>query len=145
MSNFVKADDPPGKVSQTDIFSFNKISVENQLSDLATLELALKSGNSDAVDSIMNQSEGKIVKAVLPENRQQTATPGKFPSFLWSFLWSAAGTYTIYGAVAGPISVLIVYLASDRDKKEVRRALWGWVTGTVVGLGLWLYIRSLRV
>jgi hypothetical protein len=58
---------------------------------------------------------------------------------------SAAGTYTIYGAVLGPISVLVVYFASQRNKKEVRKSLWGWITGTIVGFGLWLLIKSLKV
>jgi hypothetical protein len=67
--------------------------------------------------------------------------PGKFPSFLWSFILSAVGAYTIYGLVLGPISVLVVYLLAKKQKKEVMKSVWGWITGTAVGLGIWILLR----
>lgn len=69
--------------------------------------------------------------------------PGNFPSFLWSFLISAIGAYTIYGLVLGPLSVLAVYFMAKKKKSEVMKAVWGWLTGTAVGLGVWILIRVL--
>jgi hypothetical protein len=65
-----------------------------------------------------------------------TAEPGKMPSFWFTFAFSSIGTYTLYGAVAGPISVGIVYLSSDNDKIEVRKAIWGCLSGTLIGAGI---------
>jgi len=69
--------------------------------------------------------------------------PGNFPSFLWSFLISAIGAYTIYGLVLGPLSVLAVYFMAKKKKSEVMKAVWGWLTGTAVGLGVWILIKVL--
>jgi hypothetical protein len=70
--------------------------------------------------------------------------PGRIPSFWFSFALSAVGTYSLYGAVAGPISVGIVYLAADKDKKEVKKAIWGCVTGTILGAGIKYAVVKLR-
>lgn len=67
--------------------------------------------------------------------------PAKIPSFWWSFVLSAIGAYTLYGLAVGPISVIVVYFASERNKREVRLSLWGWLLGTVFGIGLWLLFK----
>jgi len=77
----------------------------------------------------------------VPKKRKRKLAPGNIPSFWWSFTLSAIGSYTIYGIGAGPISVLVVYFSTDANKKEVRRAMWGWITGTIVGLGLWAILK----
>lgn len=69
--------------------------------------------------------------------------PGNFPSFLWSFLISAVGAYTIYGLVLGPLSVLAIYFMAQGKKSEVMKAVWGWLTGTALGLGIWILIKVL--
>lgn len=72
---------------------------------------------------------------------KEALLPGSFPSFLWSFLISAVGAYTIYGLALGPLSVLVIYFLAKGNKKEVMKSVWGWITGTVVGLGLWILLR----
>ncbi|MEA2043253.1 MAG: hypothetical protein U9N85_11990 [Bacteroidota bacterium] len=73
---------------------------------------------------------------------QQKLLPGNFPSFWFSFLISAIGAYTIYGLAAGPLSVLLIYLLAKGSKSEVMKSFWGWITGTAVGLGIWILIRA---
>jgi hypothetical protein len=140
----VFAGNPPNYKKTTNPFLFNPTQINQSLSALNLLESAVKQGNSVKIDSIIGSSESKISKAELPKQISEIKSPGKIPSFLWSFVLSAAGTYTIWGTAAGPISVLVVYFASGRDRKEVHRSLWGWVTGTVFGLGLWMLVKSLQ-
>jgi hypothetical protein len=47
--------------------------------------------------------------------------PLGIPSFLW-------------GCVLGWVGILIVYLVSDEDMDETKKALWGCLTGTAVGV-----------
>ena len=76
-----------------------------------------------------------------PQKEIENSSPGGIPSFWWSFVLSAIGSYTLYGIGAGPVSVLIVFFASGRNKKEIRKSIWGWISGTVVGIGLWVLVR----
>ena len=69
----------------------------------------------------------------MPRDTTKTLAPGKIPSFWFAFVISAIGTYTIYGLAAGPIAVIIVYLSSSGSKKETWRAVWGCITGFVIG------------
>jgi len=79
-----------------------------------------------------------------PIEIHKTHSPWGIPSFLWSFVLSAIGAFTIYGLGLGPLSVLIVYFASKKSKKEVRKSVWGWIVGTVVGLGLWILLKFIQ-
>lgn len=92
------------------------------------------SGNS--TDQIKSADEIPV-----PIKKSKRNSPGKISSFWWAFVLSAIGSYTIYGIAAGPISVLVVYLSSKGSKTEVRKAIWGWITGTVLGLGIWALVK----
>ena len=68
--------------------------------------------------------------------------PGRMPTFLFTALVSAAGTYTLYGAGAGPIAVAIVYACKHGDRHEVKLAIFGCLTGAAVGgLAKWLSVK----
>ena len=71
------------------------------------------------------------------------SAPGNFPSFWWAFSFSIVGSYFIYGAVAGPIAVAIVYFNTDKDKAETKKAIYGCLTGTVLGLGIRYLVSNL--
>jgi hypothetical protein len=79
----------------------------------------------------------------VPKHKKQFLSPGNIPSFWWSFILSAIGAYTIYAIGIGPISVLVVYFASKKNKIEVRKATWGWITGTLLGIGVWAATKLL--
>ena len=66
-----------------------------------------------------------------------------FPFFLFAFIISAIGAYTIYGLAVGPLTVLIIYFIVNGRKKEVMKSFWGWIAGTLVGLGVWIMLRVL--
>lgn len=68
--------------------------------------------------------------------------PGRMPTFLFTSLISAVGTYTLYGAGAGPIAVAIVYACKHGDRREVKLAIYGCLTGAAVGGFIkWLSVR----
>ena len=78
----------------------------------------------------------------IPQDLQKTCVPGRTPTFAFVFTISAIGTYTLYGAGAGPVTAAIIYIATDGNRKHTRQAIWGCVTGMVVGgLVKWLSVR----
>lgn len=104
---------------------------------------------NDSIPAINQLSAGSEISEIdnlgevieNPQDENKTASPGKIPSFWWSFVLSAIGSYTIYGIGLGPLSVLIVYFSSGKDKIEVRKSIWGWISGTVAGLGVWALMK----
>ncbi len=77
-----------------------------------------------------------------PVKFEKTCVPGRMPTFLFIFSISAVGTYTLYGAGAGPVTAAIIYIATDGNRKHTRQAIWGCVTGMVVGgVVKWLSVR----
>jgi len=78
----------------------------------------------------------------IPKDFNKTCVPGRMPTFLFVCTISAIGTYTLYGAGAGPVTAAIIYIATDGDKKHTRQAIWGCITGMVVGgVVKWLSVR----
>lgn len=82
-------------------------------------------------------------KEVLPFGDAQISAPGNIPSFWWAFSFSLVGSYFIYSAVAGPIAVAIVYFNTDKSKPETKKAIYGCLTGTVLGLGIRYVVSNL--
>ena len=64
------------------------------------------------------------------------STTKKFPTFWVVFIISAIGAFTLYGLAAGLIALTIVYFATKGNKKETKKAFWGFLVGLVVGLGI---------
>lgn len=119
-------------------FGFSAINAQEQ-----TMGFEFNAAEMEQVFAETNQMEAVLVKItdlnlkqpieLGPEQWKQLSAPGALNSFWWSFVLSAVGTYSIYGVVLGPISVLVVYLSSDADKAETKKALWGWLAGSAVG------------
>ena len=114
---------------------------------LSSFYLCVFGVNPEKNDTIPDGGQSNSV-IIIPDvdedneiNEKEPDEPGKIPSFWWSFILSTLGTYTIYGMGIGPLSVLIVYFVSKRNKKEVSKSIWGWVTGTIAGLGIWALIK----
>ena len=77
-----------------------------------------------------------------PAKIEKTCVPGRMPTFLFVFTISAVGTYTLYGAGAGPVTAAIIYIATDGNRKHTRQAIWGCISGMVVGgMVKWLSVR----
>lgn len=96
--------------------------------------------NSDLPQII--EEEPSFWQKVLMFPRNITA-PWGLPTFWFVFVVSAIGTYTLWGIPAGLIAVTIVYFSAKGNKKEFRRALFGWILGTILGGTLKYFIYNL--
>jgi hypothetical protein len=123
-----------------DLFTYDTDKVEKEFADLKKLESYLKlnpeASNLDIISAFPKLENLVNSDINCPFNHLEIAAPGKFPSFLFTFTLSAIGTYFIYGAIAGPISVAIVYFSTKKDKIETKKAIWGCITGTLIGAGI---------
>lgn len=88
-------------------------------------------------------SSSKILTEKNPDSTCEKDAPGKLSSFWWSFILSFIGGATLWGLGVGPISVLIVYFSSKRDKKEVRKSVLGWILGSLLGIAVWILLKTI--
>ena len=66
-----------------------------------------------------------------PVKIERTCVPGRIPTFPFVAVISAVG-----------VTAAIIYIATDGNRKHTRQAIWGCVTGMVVGgVVKWLSVR----
>jgi hypothetical protein len=123
-----------------DLFTYDNEKIEHEFANLKTIESFLilnpDASNDEILSAFPLAGELLNTKVNIAANYLDITAPGKLPSFWFAFTLSAIGTYFIYGAVAGPISVLIVYASTNKDKPETKKAIWGCLTGTIIGAGI---------
>ncbi len=123
-----------------DLFSYDENKIAEEFKELANLEKLLLENANLSHSEIVNHNSGynKYLYSEIysPLNITEISAPGKIPSFWWAFSLSIIGSYTLYGAVAGPIAVGVVYLNTHKNKQETKKAIYGCLTGTVLGLGI---------
>ncbi|MCR5455623.1 MAG: hypothetical protein K6F33_11610 [Bacteroidales bacterium] len=96
----------------------------------------------DATIEVSNPYRVDYNQLLIPDDLKKTCVPGRINTFAFVATISAVGTYTLYGAGAGPVTAAIIYIATDGDKKHKRQAIWGCITGMVVGgVVKWLSVR----
>ena len=121
-----------------DLFSFDEKKIETEFKEIDKLEkIVISNPNLSFKELVkLNPKFLKLSKnkVFIPINYNLNKTNNS--SFWWTLGVSVVGSYTLYGAVAGPISVGIVYLSSKKDKFETKKAVWGCLTGTIIGFGL---------
>jgi hypothetical protein len=103
--------------ANADLFVINEEEVTAQISELDNLENYVTAHQGATLtDVIKATSEGSANFDVsMLNNFATTYAEGPvagIPSFLW-------------GCVLGPAGLLVVYLVSDQDKQETRKALYG--------------------
>jgi hypothetical protein len=130
-----------------ELFDYNEKKVATEFAELDLLESMLIENPDLSISDIVFRFPQY---AYLIENNQisplgitNISAPGNIPSFWWAFSFSFVGSYFIYGAVAGPIAVGIVYFNTDKDKSETKKAIYGCLTGTVLGLGIRYVVSNL--
>lgn len=124
----------------SDLFSYDFEKIYNEYAGLNELESYLKIHPEAEKNEILRHFPEfaylYTFENYIPAGQTHISSPGNLPSFWVAFAMSAVGTYFIYGAVAGPISVAIVYASSKRDKRETKKAIWGCISGTLIGAGI---------
>ncbi len=99
--------------------------------DEANLEVAMADLNK--LDSYLQQHQDATYQDVFKNNAQLVANVspiaapagGDGPLGIPSFLW---------GCIFGIIGILLVYLATDNNMNETKKALWGCLVGTSLGI-----------
>lgn len=106
------------------VFSFDEEVLLAELSELNELSLYVEANEGITFSDL--EAEGNLLIA----NIEATATPmgmagsgGEPPLGIPSFLW---------GCVFGVVGLLVVYIMTDSDMDETKKALWGCVASTAV-------------
>jgi len=130
-----------------DLFSYDEEKITAEFKELTDLEAIVNANPTATLEEIMNLcphfKQSVNPSLITPYTLTQITAPGNFSSFWFTFALSAVGTYFIYGAVAGPISVGIVYFSTNKDRQETKKAIWGCLAGTIVGAGIKLAVVNL--
>lgn len=114
--------------NDADLFSYDKGTVQAAVSELTTLENYVAQNPLLSVNELV-QTGSLMVKGFMLGSNPFSMAGGEPPLGIPSFLW---------GCVFGVVGLLIVYIATDKDSAEVKKALWGCVTGTVVSVLLYI-------
>ncbi|MBR4440310.1 MAG: hypothetical protein IKS00_02050 [Bacteroidales bacterium] len=116
-----------------DSYLFDDSGISAKFSVADSMAVAIDAENTSCAGFVAEVPSGVLVTSGMP---------GRMPTFLFTALVSAAGTYTLYGAGAGPIAVAIVYACKHGDRREVKLAIFGCLTGAAVGgLAKWLSVK----
>jgi hypothetical protein len=109
--------------NDADLFKldYNAVQTEfTQLNQLATMVIS----NSDLTYTALKLADGNLVESLrlvpesaLPQSEKNPVLG--IPSFLW-------------GCGLGVVGMLVVYIVSDKDKVETKKAMWGCITWTAV-------------
>ena len=129
------------------LFDYDEEKVKESFSELNQLEnLLLQNPDLSLADIAFRFPQYSYMleeETVNPLRVANMSAPGNFSSFWFAFSLSLVGSYFIYGAAAGPIAVAIVYFNSDKSKPETKKAIYGCLTGTVLGLGIRYLVSNL--
>lgn len=124
-----------------DLFTYDEEKVAKAFEKLDQLEQIIMANPEASVQEIANMypyfADQEQANVLTPYSLAEINAPGNFSSFWFTFTLSAVGfSFFPYGAIAAPVSVIIVYFSADRDKKETKKAIWGCVTGSLLGAGI---------
>ena len=112
--------------------------------DLQYIEFCFANAEKSIVDSC-NLQNGNI--KILNSNpllitKTESGMPGRMSTFWFTAIISGIGTYTLYGAGAGPVACGIIYVCSDGDRETTKKAVFGCLTGAAIGgLAKWLSVQ----
>lgn len=113
------------------VFSFDEEFLFAELAELAELDAYIEANNGVTFSDLEN--EGSLLIA----NMDNSAAPmgmaeGEEPPLgIPSFLW---------GCVFGVVGLVIVYIMTDSDMDETKKAMWGCVASTAVSVVLYMVI-----
>lgn len=109
--------------NDADLFKLDYNAVQAEFSQLDQLAVMVKS-NSDLTYSVLKLEDANLIESLRLISESTLPAGEKNPVLgIPSFLW---------GCGLGVVGILVVYIVSDKDKVETKKALWGCVTGTAV-------------
>jgi len=110
--------------NDADLFNCDYDAVQTEFAELDQLCNMVVS-NSDLTYSTLKENNASMITGLklVSDTNSPFASFGEPPLGIPSFLW---------GCVCGPVGLVIVYLLTEEDKAETKKALWGCITTTVV-------------
>lgn len=110
---------------------FNDAEIYDALKGVADLDQFLAS-NGDMTYNEVNQDNSALLSGVSPTTSLPLSASSDqealgIPSFLW-------------GCVFGVLGLIVVYLMTDNNKEQTKKALYGCIVGTVVSIALYALI-----
>lgn len=114
------------------VFTYDEDLLLAELSDLDELDAYIEANEGTTFDGLSNESSPLVA------NIESTASPmgmagqdGEPPLGIPSFLW---------GCVFGILGLLVVYIATDNDQAEAKKAMWGCLASTAVSVVLYMVV-----
>lgn len=112
-----------------DLFKLDYNAVQAEFTELNQLG-DMVAADENLTFSTLNVTNGNLVASLklISESSLPFAAAEQvagIPSFLW-------------GCVLGPVGLAIVYIATEKDQVETKKALWGCVAGTGAYVVVWV-------
>lgn len=113
------------------VFSFDEELLFAELEELNELDAFIETNEGTTYSELENEG------SLLLTNIENTAAPmgtaegGEPPLGIPSFLW---------GCVFGVVGLVIVYIMTENDMDETKKAMWGCVASTAVSVVLYMVI-----
>jgi hypothetical protein len=119
----------PAKLDDA-VFSFDEDQIENELSELNELDAYIEANEDVTFASLSKEGSpllANVASSASPMGMAGGAEepPLGIPSFLW-------------GCVFGVVGLAVVYIMTEQDMDETKKALWGCVASTAVSVVLYL-------
>jgi hypothetical protein len=113
-------------------FTFNEAVINDVLSELNELDAYLENNEEATYETLLASGSellADIESSASPMGMADQA--GEPPLGIPSFLW---------GCVFGILGLLVVYIMTEQDKVETKKALWGCVASTAVSVVLYMVV-----
>ena len=110
------------------VFSYDEDLLMAELSDINKLDVYVEANEGITLDELSREESPLIANmegTVSPMGMAGEEGNGEPPLGIPSFLW---------GCVFGIIGLLIVYVATENDKAEAKKAMWGCLASTAVSV-----------
>lgn len=114
------------------VFSYDEELLFAELEGLNELDAYVEANEGVTFSDLEN--EGSLLIADINNSAAPMGMAegeGEPPLGIPSFLW---------GCVFGVVGLLVVYIMTDNDKEEAKKALWGCVASTVVSVVLYMVL-----
>ncbi len=114
------------QAGNADLFSYDKAAIETEFADLQTLEDYVYNHQSTTLTDLLASGSALVANLNLMGSNPFGPSlafddpPLGIPSFIW-------------GCVFGVAGLAVVYFVTE-DDEETKKALWGCITSTVVGV-----------